>query len=344
MKRRLFSTLLPIMALISPLFAQQAPALYLTGYTYAQEHRAIGAIKERSNTQLTALRLSGPDASFFEIQGNTLQLKQLKPSAAYMEVTIQANTGKQRLEKTFRLLKAEFIRNKVIAHRGAFKNTHVPENSLAALNHAVRLGCEGSEFDVQLSADSVIFVNHDDHIQGLTLAKTASKQLAALQLSNGEALPTLEAYLKEGMKQYKTKLILEIKPSILGTAHSLVLTEKVVNLVASLKAEAWVDYISFDHQVCKALLKLAPYARVSYLKGDKAPETLAAEGMYGLDYHYSVLQKNPEWIAEAKAKNLTINVWTVNDEAMMDWLLKENADFITTNEPELLLKKISGLQ
>jgi glycerophosphoryl diester phosphodiesterase len=33
-------------------------------------------------------------------------------------------------------------------------------------------------------------------------------------------------------------------------------------------------------------------------------------------------------------------VWTVNDKAMMERLLQENVDFITTNEPELLLTLI----
>ncbi len=30
-----------------------------------------------------------------------------------------------------------------------------------------------------------------------------------------------------------------------------------------------------------------------------------------------------------------------NDEEMMDWLLERNLDYITTNEPELLLKKVN---
>jgi len=35
------------------------------------------------------------------------------------------------------------------------------------------------------------------------------------------------------------------------------------------------------------------------------------------------------------------NAWTVNDEKIMDDFLAQGIDFITTNEPELLLKKIS---
>jgi glycerophosphoryl diester phosphodiesterase len=341
MKRILLSSLLPALAAVTPAFAQQAPSVYLSGYSYSAKQKAVGAIKTTDGTKLQSATLSGADASFFELQGDMLRIKKMKPQAQYMDVVIKAKAGKAKVSKSFRLVNDEFLDNKVIAHRGAWKNTKSPENSLASLNHAISMGCEGSEFDVHLSADSVLFVNHDDHIQGLTIEKSTAKELAALKLTNGEAFPTLEAYLKAGLKQNHTKLILEIKPSIVSTARALELTRRVVEMVTAMKAEGWVDYISFDYDVCKEVLKLAPYAKVSYLKSDKAPAELAADGMYGLDYHFSLMQKHPEWFSEARAKKLTINVWTVNEEPLMDWLLKENADFITTNEPELLLKKVS---
>ncbi|MDQ4139145.1 MAG: glycerophosphodiester phosphodiesterase, partial [Bacteroidota bacterium] len=105
---------------------------------------------------------------------------------------------------------------------------------------------------------------------------------------------------------------------------------------------AWVDYISFDYDVCTEVMKLAPYAKVAYLNGDKTPTELAKANFYGLDYHFKVLQKNPDWIQEAKHNKLTVNVWTVNEKAMLEDFLKANVDFITTNEPELLLNLISA--
>jgi len=35
-----------------------------------------------------------------------------------------------------------------------------------------------------------------------------------------------------------------------------------------------------------------------------------------------------------------LNAWTINEEKDMNWLLENNFDFITTNEPELLFKKM----
>jgi glycerophosphoryl diester phosphodiesterase len=60
--------------------------------------------------------------------------------------------------------------------------------------------------------------------------------------------------------------------------------------------------------------------------------------MAGADYHYSVFQKNPQWIEQAKQNHLILNAWTVNDTTTMNWLLQNGFTFITTNEPEQLLQ------
>jgi len=46
-----------------------------------------------------------------------------------------------------------------IAHRGGAALR--PENTLAAFRHAIALGCDGAELDVQLSADGMAVVHHD---------------------------------------------------------------------------------------------------------------------------------------------------------------------------------------
>ena len=46
-----------------------------------------------------------------------------------------------------------------IAHRGGAGLR--AENTLAAFEHALELGCDGAELDVQLSADGVVVIHHD---------------------------------------------------------------------------------------------------------------------------------------------------------------------------------------
>ncbi|HYH57537.1 MAG TPA: glycerophosphodiester phosphodiesterase family protein, partial [Anseongella sp.] len=220
------------------------------------------------------------------------------------------------------------------------KNTKAPQNSIASLQEAVKLGCEGSEFDVHMTADEVTILYHDRDAEGLPLEKTSFERLSKLRLSNGESIPTLTAFLEAGMQQNTTKLILEIKPSAVSKERGIALAEKVVKQVQELKAQAWVDYISFDYDMLKKVLELDPYANVAYLNGDKAPAEVAEDKFYGLDYNQKVFREKTGWIEEAKEHQLTLNVWTVNDGESLDWFLEKGFDFITTDEPELLLKKV----
>jgi glycerophosphoryl diester phosphodiesterase len=231
--------------------------------------------------------------------------------------------------------------NKVIAHRGAHKNTGVPENSIASLKAAIQMGCGGSEFDIHMTADSVLVINHDHTLQGLDIEVSTYSALLEKSLSNGEKIPTLENYLKAGLGQTTTKLIAEIKPSRISKERSLALAAKVVSMVKQLKADPAVVYISFDYDILKKVQQLDPKASLQYLKGDVAAEQLKADG-FDADYHFSIFQKNPDWIKNARALGIVVNAWTVNNALTMDSLLAQHVDFITTDEPELLLKKLNN--
>jgi len=135
----------------------------------------------------------------------------------------------------------------------------------------------------------------------------------------------------------KTRLVLEIKPSKISKERGRSVADKVLQLVRELKAEPMIVYISFDYGILDQLRKNDPTAILQYLNGDHSPEQLKTETIQGADYHYSVFKSKPEWITEAKKNKVQLNAWTVNDAADMKWLLESKFDFITTNEPELLL-------
>lgn len=232
-----------------------------------------------------------------------------------------------------------FAKNTVVAHRGAFKKNGFPENSIASLREAIRLGCTGAEFDVRMTADDSLIINHDPHFNKLEIEKTEYKALTAFTLSNGEKLPTLQEYLQAGMQSNKhTRLVLEIKPSGISKDRGRLIAARVLELVKELKATPWIVYISFDYEILKELRRLDPAASLQYLEGNIAPAQLKADGINGADYHFSVFKTKPHWIKEAKENGIALNAWTVNDSTTMNWLLKEGFDFITTNEPEMLIQ------
>ncbi len=238
---------------------------------------------------------------------------------------------------------AQFIQNQAIAHRGAWKVEGLPQNSIASLHRAIELGCAGTEFDVHLTKDDVLVVNHDNDFYGIDIATATYAELLAKKHPNGEAIPTAEAYLREGMKQKKTKLIFELKTSRLGKERTLHSADLTVQLVKSLGAAEWVEYIAFDYDACKRIIERDPNAKVYHLNGDVTPAQAKADGLAGLDYHLNVYKKNPTWISEAHDLGLAINAWTVNTEDEMLNLLNQHAEFITTDEPALLLDVIERL-
>jgi glycerophosphoryl diester phosphodiesterase len=229
---------------------------------------------------------------------------------------------------------------KVIAHRGAWKNTNLPQNSLSALNAAINMGCFASECDIWMTVDSVLVVNHDPHFYDMAIESSTYDQLLTKKYPNGESIATLSQFLETIKKQRRTRLVLDIKPSKISKERSIITATKSYDMVVEMKAEKIVDYILFDYDACLALEKLTPKANIAYLNGDKAPEEVAKDGLWGIDYSYKVLQKNEGWVADAKGRKLTVNVWTVNDQALAESYIKQQVDYITTDEPEMLLKML----
>lgn len=93
-----------------------------------------------------------------------------------------------------------FNDNRIIAHRGAWKNTGHPQNSLASFRAAAEMGCHGSECDVHLTSDDSLVVYHDLKHGGMLIEATPYAELAKVPLKNGETIPTLRQYIARAMK------------------------------------------------------------------------------------------------------------------------------------------------
>jgi glycerophosphoryl diester phosphodiesterase len=264
---------------------------------------------------------------------NRMDMKQILTAIIF--IAMMNSTTKAQKEIT------SWNKNKVIAHRGAWKKNGLPENSIASLKEAIRLKCFGSEFDVHMTKDSVLVVNHDPNFQGMSIPNSTYAELLTKKHSNGEFIPTAEQYLKAGIKQKTTKLIFEIKPQKLGNERDRYLAERCLQLVKKLKAERWVEYISFGYDICQYIVKNAPEAKVHYLAGDVEPAKIKADSITGIDYPIAAFKKN-DWFEPAKKLGVVLNVWTVNKVDDMNFFLDNNVDFITTNEPELLFETIAN--
>lgn len=226
---------------------------------------------------------------------------------------------------------------RTIAHRGYWKTTGSAQNSLASLAKADSVGAYGSEFDVWLTSDDELVVDHDRRFKGVDMPMATAEECTAVILDNGENLPTLERYLEAASGTKGLRLVLELK-SIKDTPRDQKAIELILPLLDEYDVRDRIDFISFSLDACKIFHRMAPSIPVYYLNGELSPEEIKALGFAGMDYHYNVFKKNPDWMSKAHELGLKVNVWTVDDEALMRDLIGQGADFITTNRPDLLLE------
>ena len=231
---------------------------------------------------------------------------------------------------------------KVIAHRGYWKTEGSTQNSLRSLEKAAELTVYASEFDVHLTADNVLVLNHDDDIQGHHIQTSTYAELKDLKLPNGESLPTLEKFLLKAKEKgnKKIRLVFELKPHKTPERNREA-ARLSVEMVKRMKLAKRVDYISFNLDACKELIKQDPKSNVYYLNGELGPKELKEMGFAGMDYHFKVYELHPEWIQECKALGLKTNVWTVDEIDMMKQMRDKGVDFLTTDLPVEALEIVS---
>lgn len=230
---------------------------------------------------------------------------------------------------------------KVIAHRGYWNSLGAAQNSIAAMQNAKKADVWGSEFDVHITTDGTVVVNHDDDIHGIIIEDAKYADIKNLKLANGEPIATLKSYLEAGKKLAPMQLILEIK------AHQTPEREDrcvkaCLDLVKAAGMEKQVDYISFSMHACEELVKLNPQAQVYYLGSDVAPEVIKQKGFAGIDYYGGALLKNPNWIKESHDLGMKVNVWTIDQMKEIQKCVDSGVDFVTTNKPEEAKKIAEG--
>ncbi len=230
---------------------------------------------------------------------------------------------------------------KIIAHRGAWKEFNLPENSIAALQKAIEIKAFGSEFDVRRTLDGKLVVNHDPTHFGDTIELKTYAALNAKKLSNGEDLPLLQDYFKKGTaSNHHTLLICEIKAALLSNTTSQLTASETVELAKQLGIEDKIIYISFDFEVLQTIKTLRPNATVLYLENNKTLEQIMAAKFNGINFNYAQFLGNPSIAANAKKLHLMLGSWTVNKDEDFNHLLEQGIQYITTNFPERYLMQL----
>ena len=224
----------------------------------------------------------------------------------------------------------------IVAHRRFWncEEAGYAKNSIAALRCAQEAGFWGSEFDVNITADSVLIVYHDGEIDGKKIEDHPYSEFKDFKIANGETIPTIDEFLAQGKKYPATKLVYEFKPQSNPETENTFVNLAIANLAENgLLDPDRVMFISFSRNICERLARMLPGYTVQYLNSDMDPDQLHELKVNGVDYNHEVFVKNPKWYKMARKNGMSVNAWTVNKEEDMVRMIKLGVDQITTDYP-----------
>ena len=225
------------------------------------------------------------------------------------------------------------------AHRGGA--SEVPENTMPAFEHAVRLGYRYIETDVHVTSDGVLLAFHDDVLDRVTDSPGRVDALPwsvvqQARVDGREPIPLFEDLLGAF-----PEVRVNIDPKHDGAVPALVDVLKKCNAI---------------ERVCIGAFSDRRLARVRGLLGPKVCTSLGPRGIarlrsasYGLPVGRlpapcaqvptgakGVRLVDTRFVREAHERGMQIHVWTIDDRDEMIRLLDLGVDGIMTDRPAVL--------
>lgn len=226
---------------------------------------------------------------------------------------------------------------KIVAHRGFYNAPGADENTISSLAAAQKLGVYGVEFDVNLTADDELIIVHGPKVGNFDAQKDTYAKIKTVVLKNGNKVPTLREWLAQGKKDPRTKLVLELKKHKTPEIETKVV-RRVVELCTEMGMMEQMDFISFSLHACREFVRLAPNNKVVYvstsLHTPVDADAARKEGFKGLSYNLNVFMNRPELIDRMNGHGIESTLWMVNDTEIVDWAIKHNVTYISTDCPD----------
>jgi glycerophosphoryl diester phosphodiesterase len=213
----------------------------------------------------------------------------------------------------------------VFAHRGCTEG--FVENTVDAFAEARRLGADGVELDVRLTADGALAIHHDAAIQGVgVIAELAVGDLPAQVPLLGDVLAVCDGMVVN----------VEVKNASQDPGWDP--TEAVASLVASsIEAAGWTERVivsSFQPATLRAVQVADGRLALGALWGWGVEVAPALEDAVGAGFravHPFVTSVNAELVERAHAAGLAVNVWTVNAIEDLRAMVAVGADAVITD-------------
>ena len=276
---------------------------------------------------------------------STIVIPQGLPSDTY-KVVLHRGDDKAVIASTVLAVTADALlprKPKNVAHRGCWYVdgvNNVPENSIAGLQRAQTMeGVYSVEFDVWMTADDVLVINHDASIGGVTIQSSNYSAIENITLSNGEKLPTLEAYLNEYVKNSSIKMLLHLKNHS-TTARTKECIDATVVMLRERGILAKTEWLVSTYDVAKYIInnwRAEVPDLVVACSGVKHTSTYPELGNgIILNYEYTTVDANPSAVKQAHLRGLEMVVWPITHESEMLKYMSLGIDYFNCNSPALL--------
>lgn len=235
----------------------------------------------------------------------------------------------------------------VAAHRGAHKS--FPENSLKAIQEAIRLGVDIVEIDVKVSKDGIPFLMHDAKLDRTTTGKgdpellTWSELQQLFLVDKGRRTSLKIPTLQEALTLASNKIMVDLD---LKTEK----IDKVVEVVKKTDTDDIVLFFDSDY----ALLAQVHKSDKDYMIMPRAHSIEQADSVIGIfdppvvhiDFSFytdecvQMIQSSfaRTWINALG--DLDENIAKGREKHALKKLLEHGANVIQTDEPQLLLKAL----
>jgi glycerophosphoryl diester phosphodiesterase len=224
------------------------------------------------------------------------------------------------------------------AHRGGA--SEVPENTMPAFEHAVRLGYRYVETDVHATADGVLLAFHDDVLDRVTdrtgvISELPWRTVAEARVDGLEPIPLFEDLLGAfpGLR-------VNIDPK-----HDAAV-EPLAEVLRRCGAVDRVCIGAFDDLRLERVRELLPGVCTSLGPVGTLQLGMAATGQEVGDLPSPCAQVPPSYgdteivteafLAEAHRRGMQVHVWTIDDRDEMARLLDLGVDGIMTDRPAVL--------
>lgn len=251
----------------------------------------------------------------------------------------------------------------LMAHRGS--SILAPENTFEAFNVGVDTKSDVLEIDIRISRDNEVIVIHDESVDRTTdgIGKVFDHKLTQLKKLNAAyRFEHHERSVTYGSKNIKLPTLLELYEAYPTIIVHIDVKDKQLNaarllidVIEKAGAEHRTVVGSFHGNILRYFRTIAPsiatsaiFAEVlSLYTRNKLPPSLKIEHRpvaLQIPSHYAIFKLDTiAFINKIQAHGLLANYWTINNAEHMRTLLKNGANGIVTDRPDLALEVFQEL-